>query len=129
MSDKLEEINLNLKSDVIDLCEATYDDTLDATKYIEKCIIANSNKWKNYSYDDCKEYINSDVDLYLQMRDYLRKIKKEEYNGVYEVVNMYIFTFRSEYIMGTAKIILFQKQMTNMLGIPFAPDSSSLLPS
>ena len=115
MSDKLEEINLNLKSDVIDLCEATYDDTLDATKYIEKCIIANSNKWKNYSYDDCKEYINSDVDLYLQMRDYLRKIKKEEINGVYEVVNMYMFTFRNEYLMGASKVIFMKRQINKYM--------------
>lgn len=120
MSDKLEEINLNLKSDVIDLCESTYDDTLDGTKYIEKCIIVNS-AIKNYSYSDCIEYINSDVEIYLQMRQYLKWKKKEEFNGVYEVVNMYMFTFRSEYLMGASKIVLFQKQMTGMIGIPFAP--------
>ena len=129
MSDELEEINLNLKSDVIDLCEANYDDTLDGTKYILKCRKANNKATKNISYDDCKEYIKSDVELYLVMRDYLKWKKKEEFNGVYDVVNMYIFVFRSEYLMGAAKIILFQKQMKNMLGIPFAPDSSSLLPS
>ncbi len=121
MSDELEEINLELKNWVIEMCEATIDNdklgAFDETKYIEKCILAISNASKNISYDECKEYINSDVDLYLQMREYLKRTKKEEFNGVYEVVNMYIFTFRNEYLMGASKVI-FMKHQINKYMLP-----------
>jgi hypothetical protein len=121
MSDKLEEINLNLKTEVVELCEANINEdklgAFDEKEYIEKCIIAISNEWKNYSYNDCKEYIKSDVDLYLQMRDYLKWKRKEEINGVYEVVNMYMFTFRNEYLMGASKMI-FMKHQINKYMLP-----------
>jgi len=114
MSDELEEINLNLKTEVIELCEANYDDTLEQKEYIEKCIGA-SIMWKNYSFDDCKEYINSDVELYLQMRGYLNWIKKEEFDGIYEVVNMYRFTFRNEYLMGASRVIYMKNQINKLI--------------
>ena len=115
MSVELEEIDLNLKTEVIELCEANYDDTLEQKEYIEKCIIAISNAWKNYSYDDCKEYIKSDVELYLQMRAYLKWKNKEEFNGIYEVVNMYMYTFRNEYLMGASRVIYMKNQINKLI--------------
>ena len=118
MSDELEEINLNLKTEVIELCEANINDdklgAFDEKEYIEKCIGA-SIMWKNYSFDDCKEYINSDVELYLQMRGYLNWIKKEEFDGIYEVVNMYRFTFRNEYLMGASRVIYMKNQINKLI--------------
>ena len=113
----LAEIDDEIQNEVVEFCEEQYDDSED-NENIERCVRDLKENHISMSEKECIAFINTQEDLYLQMRQYLINCRENpenetkydnpenfrlECHGVQRVVDFYRRKVRGDIVKGVAE--------------------------